>query len=100
MALNFLVELKPEKVDWKGLCKSLTGRLSPSIEFFPIQYLGIDKNYLGISVLNNSFLKNEVDFLRTVIIALLNEGHKIFELYGSNEFTTHNVDFLINKLLK
>jgi len=100
MALSFLVELGNEKVDWKRLCKSVTRVPRMSIEFFPIPGWGIDKNYLGISVLNNRFLQNEVGILQTSILTLLNEGHKIFELYSFNEFTDDNVEFLLTKLLK
>jgi len=100
MAFELLVELGKEEVNWKRLNSDLKERAKGLIEFFPIpDYEGSGKKCLGISVAPSDMSQDKIHAFKETINFLLDNGHSIYELYSSQEFTKENVDDLSIKFL-
>lgn len=96
MAFSLIVELPDIKPDWEALNSNLEKYSDVGIECFPIAIEEIfSQNYLGISIIASKITEDTVIALRQVILYLLDNGFKIFELYSSSEFSKANMNSLI-----
>lgn len=101
MAFNLLVDLGTQTVDWVKLNLELKNQSNRIIEFFPIPHsLDTPKDYLGISIINSDFSDDKMKAIKAIILYLLKQGYKVFELYSSNEFLEENIHLLSNKFFK
>lgn len=101
MAFNVLIDFSVNKADWKSLNKKMQVVFNEYFEFFPIpSFLEEKSNYLGVSILNKNIPKQQVENLKVVFRNLINNGYKIFELYGVSELTIENIDNVLNKYVK
>ena len=101
MAFSILVELNQKSIDWKEINKRLIEVSNGIIAFFPIPSAPkTGKDYIGMSITNREFTVEDLERIRASLRYLLQDEHKVIELYSSSEFTMETVDLLTNKFFK
>jgi len=89
------------ETDWGDLTRKIQVVFNEYFEFFPIPgFSEVRNNYLGISILNKNIPQQQAENLQVVFRSLMNDGYKIFELYGATELTKENIDSVLNKYVK
>ena len=101
MAFSILVELNKKNTDWKSISKAILEAANDVLEFFPVpNFPKTGKDYIGISVPNRDFTEKDLESIRACIKQLLQDEHKVVELYNSSQFTMETVDMVTEKFFK